>query len=305
MSRPSRGDAGGRAYLDLQNLARRQGRSTQSLLVLYVLERFLARLSTHRDRDRFVLKGGMLLAAWDARRATMDGDLLASGVSIDAEQILRAVADIAATPPQVEDGVQFLTDTAVATSIRDGDLYGGIRVTMRALLSTAEVKVQLDVSTGDPVTPGPQPITYPALRAVHQPVPLLGYPLPVVLAEKLCTAVDLGAANTRVRDYFDIATLTGRHDVAADDLLAALTATAAHRGVRLRPLTEVIGDLPATRSVTYTAFLRRLGPDAADAPARFQDVVDLVTAFADPALEGSLGDDARWNASYRTWHGPA
>lgn len=177
----------------------------------------------------------MLLAAWDARRATVDGDLLASGVSIAADQILRAVKDIAAIPPQVEDSAQFLTDTAVATPIRDGDLYGGIRVTMSARVSTAEVKVQLDVSTGDPVNPAPLPIDYPTLRTVDQPVPLLGYPLPVVLAEKLCTAVDLVAANTRVRDYFDIATLTGRHDVTADDLLAALTATAAHRECAFAP----------------------------------------------------------------------
>ena len=64
MTRPTRADPGGRAYLDLQNLARRQGRSTQVLLVMYVLERFLARLAA----GRFVLKGGMLMAAWDARR---------------------------------------------------------------------------------------------------------------------------------------------------------------------------------------------------------------------------------------------
>jgi hypothetical protein len=70
MSRPTRADAAGRAYLDLQNLARRQGRATQVLLVTYVLERFLARLAAGPDADRFVHKGGMLLAAWDARRVT-------------------------------------------------------------------------------------------------------------------------------------------------------------------------------------------------------------------------------------------
>jgi Nucleotidyl transferase AbiEii toxin, Type IV TA system len=77
VTRPTRADAGGRAYLDLQNLARRQGRPTQSLLVLYALERFLARLAAGPYADLFVLKGGMLLAVWDARRATVDGDFLA------------------------------------------------------------------------------------------------------------------------------------------------------------------------------------------------------------------------------------
>jgi hypothetical protein len=36
-----RDSAAGRAYLDLQALARRAGRPTQELLVMYVLERFL------------------------------------------------------------------------------------------------------------------------------------------------------------------------------------------------------------------------------------------------------------------------
>jgi hypothetical protein len=70
MSRPTRATAGGRAYLDLQNLARRDRRSTQELLVLYVLERFLARLAISGHREKFVLKGGMLLAALSARRPT-------------------------------------------------------------------------------------------------------------------------------------------------------------------------------------------------------------------------------------------
>ncbi len=135
MTRPTRADAAGHAYLDLQNLARRQGRATQVLLVMYVLERFLARLAAGPDADRFVLKGGMLLAAWDARRATVDGDLLTRGVSMDDAAILARVVAIATTPSPVEDGVAFLTDTATSTPIRDDDQYGGIRVTMHALVT--------------------------------------------------------------------------------------------------------------------------------------------------------------------------
>ena len=45
MIRPVRGTAAGRAYLDLQNRARREKRGTQELLTMYVVERWLARLS--------------------------------------------------------------------------------------------------------------------------------------------------------------------------------------------------------------------------------------------------------------------
>jgi hypothetical protein len=306
MSRPTRADAGGRAYLDLQNLARSQGRPTQALLVMYVLERFLARLATGRYAEQFVLKGGMLLAAWQARRATMDADLLAQGLTVDPEQVLATVTAIASAPPLAEDGVEFLTETATASVIRDGDLYGGVRVTMHTRVAAAEVKLQLDVSTGDPVTPAPQQITYPTLREIHSEVHILGYPLPSVLAEKLCTAVDLGVGNSRVRDYADLWTLTGTQDLDATDLATALAATARHRGVTLRTLSAAIRTqagpaYPAVRAATYTAYRRRLGPDADRLPADLTTVVDDVVAFADPLLAGALPKGARWRAAFRAW----
>jgi hypothetical protein len=63
MTRPTRASAAGQAYLDLQNRARSDGRGTQELMTLYVVERWLARLSASAYADQFVIKGGMLLAA--------------------------------------------------------------------------------------------------------------------------------------------------------------------------------------------------------------------------------------------------
>ena len=76
MRRPTRATAAGQAYLDLQNRARAEGRATQELLTLYVVERWLARLSMSPYTDQFIIKGGMLLAAYDARRPTADLDAL-------------------------------------------------------------------------------------------------------------------------------------------------------------------------------------------------------------------------------------
>lgn len=98
MSKPTRASADGRAYLDLQNLARRQHRSTQELLVLYVLERFLARLAASAHREKFVLKGGMLLAALNARRPTVDADLLATHLRNDTHEVLAGSSRSPAPP---------------------------------------------------------------------------------------------------------------------------------------------------------------------------------------------------------------
>jgi len=302
VTRTTRADAGGRAYLDLQNLARRQGRQTQTLMIMYVLERFLARLQNSEYADRFVLKGGMLLAAWEARRATVDADFLIRSLNLDEESVLRRVVQIAELPAPVEDGVEFRTDTAKASTIRDGDLYGGVRIAMDATVAGAVVKLRLDISTGDPVAPPPTIVDYPTLLGDHPRLRILGYPLPVVLAEKLCTAVELGAGNSRIRDYADIWTLTRSHDIAAADLLIALAATSEHRGVTLRPLNEVLGDYGVVRASAYTAYRRRLGPDATKLPEDFTQVVNDVIAFAGPALASGVASRAIWTALSASWN---
>lgn len=303
MSRPTRDNPGGEAYLDLQNLARIQSRTTQELLVLYALERFLARLASSPHARAFVLKGGMLLAAFDARRPTVDADLLATNLSNDAEAVLARIRDVAATQPgPPDDGVTFDLQSARARVIREENLYSGIRVTLHAAVATARVKVQLDVNFGDPVTPAPQLITYPTLRASHPPIRVLGYPLVTVIAEKLCTAIDLGDASTRVRDSADLWILSRRHDFAAEDVRDALTATAQHRGIALQSLSEVLHDLAALRTDVYTAFLARVGEADLGLPSQFDDLLVDVIAFADPILGSEpLGD---WSATTRTWTGP-
>lgn len=68
MRAPTRADAAGRPYLDLRKLAREKQRPVDELLQFYVLEAFLAQLASPRFADRLVLKGGVLLAAFDERR---------------------------------------------------------------------------------------------------------------------------------------------------------------------------------------------------------------------------------------------
>lgn len=102
MTRVQRDTAAGRAYLDVQNLARRSGRSTDELLHLYALEGFLARLSASTAADRLVLEGGMLLAVWDARRPTRDIDLAGRRMPGEVDGVRDLLRTVAAVP--VDDG---------------------------------------------------------------------------------------------------------------------------------------------------------------------------------------------------------
>jgi hypothetical protein len=299
MSRLTRQTVAGRAYLDLQNRARREGRGTQELLTLYVVERWLARLAESPYRDQFVLKGGMLLAAFDARRPTADADALARGMSSDEATVTGRITMVARWPV-ADDGVEFRPETMTSRLIRDDAVYSGLRVSMDTRLGTANVKFRLDVNFGDPVTPAPRVVDLPSLRRGEPPVRVLGYPIETILAEKVATAIALGAANTRVRDYADVYILTGRYDLPYEKTRAALLATAGFRGTALAPLTAVVDNLVDLRRATYAAYKISLGSDGNGLPADFGDVVSAVAAYADPLI-ASMTKISVWNAGRRRW----
>jgi hypothetical protein len=283
MTGPTRATPAGRAYRDLQNVARRQGRTTQELLTMYVVERWLARLSRSAYSGDFVLKGGMLLAAYGYRRPTVDADAWARNLSSEPTVVGRRVAEIAVLEDP-DDGVAFEAGSVTAQVIRQDAVYTGVRVTMGASLATAAVTLRLDVSFGDPITPRPGFVEVPALRPDMPAVRVLGYPIATVLAEKIVTAIDLGPANTRVRDYADIASLLAGGAPNEDVVRAAVRATAAFRGVVLRPLSGAVADLVLLRSSAYDAYRRGLGAAGAGLPRTFGEVVGVVADYVDRLL---------------------
>jgi hypothetical protein len=266
---------------------------------MYVVERWLARLSRSRYAKDFVLKGGTLLAACGSRRPTVDADALARNMAADQQTVKQRVTEIASIDDP-DDGVEYLTGTATTAIIRDDAIYSGVRVTMAARIATAQVKLRLDINFGDPVTPGPRLIDLPALRPDTKEIRILGYPVETVLAEKLTTAIELGPANTRVRDYADIFVLTGTQSFSCASARETLTATAAFRETAIRPLSDAIQDIVSLRARTYTAYRRGLGPDAERLPEHFGQVVEAVITFADPLIK-SVGLGDTWNPRHRRW----
>jgi len=121
---PSRATIAGQAYLDLRRKARQDRRPVDELIQLYVLEGFLARLAQTPFAERFVLKGGMLLAALGERRPTRDIDLQASTTGSDTGTMLAAVRQIAGTP--LPDGVVFDAAMAILTIHHWSDYRAGL-----------------------------------------------------------------------------------------------------------------------------------------------------------------------------------
>jgi predicted nucleotidyltransferase component of viral defense system len=295
VTRATKGATAGQRYLDLQREAKRTDRLTDELIQLYSLECFLDRL-VHSDFARkFVLKGGVLLAALDARRPTRDIDLAASALDNDVGAILKIIKNIAEIA--LDDGLVFDADRATAETIREDDNYSGVRVTLGGMLSRAVVRLHVDINTGDPIWPEPQQVRLPRLLAGELIV--RGYPLEMVLAEKIVTAIARGTANTRWRDFVDIYTLMQRHNINGQSLRQSLLRVAQFRDLALTPLKLVLADYAGLAQQRWLAWLKKQRLESR-VPAEFSSVINLVCDFSDPAITGEFTYEV-WHSAARSW----
>jgi hypothetical protein len=114
-----------------------------------------------------------------------------------------------------------------------------------------------------------------------------GYPLAMVHAEKIVTAITRGTTSTRWRDFADIYLLARHHPIDGDELSASVREVALHRGTHLAPLGQTVAGYGAIGQQRWGAWRRRQLLDDR-LPANFKDVLDTVIAFADPAITGAV-----------------
>ncbi len=215
----------------LLNLAHARGQPMELLLTRYALERLLHRLSLSPHRERFVLKGAMLLATWfdEPHRATRDVDLLGFGDAAH-EALLGTFRDIMAV--ELDDGVSFDLKGLKIEAIREELEYGGSRLRTTAALAGARIPITVDIGFGDAVEPGVEDIDLPVL--LDRPSPhLRAYPPETVIAEKFHAMVVLGRANSRMKDYYDVWMLTSTFGFVPERLQRAIAATFARRNTEI------------------------------------------------------------------------
>lgn len=219
-------------------LAKQRGDDYNLLLNRFGLERLLYRLSVSPHATRFLLKGALLFAYWydDPHRPTRDVDLLGFGQD-DAEHLLAIFGEIAAT--DMGDGIVFDLDSVRADEIREDNTYGGTRISLVGKINNARCTLQIDIGFGDAVTPTAQTVAFPTLLNDFKAPVLKVYPVYTVIAEKYQAMVVLGLANSRMKDFYDLAVIARRTDLDGKTLAAAISATFARRKTPLpseRPL---------------------------------------------------------------------
>jgi predicted nucleotidyltransferase component of viral defense system len=287
MHEPKR-NVGASVRARLVNLAKERNQPNDLLLTRYALERLLYRLSTTKHRERFVLKGAMLMATWfeDPFRPTRDLDLLGFG-DPDPQAMLALFREVLAI--EADDGVVFDVKGLAVDLIREELEYGGLRIKTGAAIAGARVRIVVDVGFGDAIEPDATELLLPVLLDLPAPR-LRAYPRETVIAEKFQAMVALGRANSRMKDFYDIWLLSRTYDFEGDALARAIAATFARRKTPIPAeppyaLTRAFADDRAKQQ-QWASFAEAIG---AELPALAQIVDDLAGFLMPRAAEaGSL-----------------
>lgn len=215
----------------LMNMADGDNKRYQQLVLRYLHERLLYRLSKSDYGERFILKGGVLLYAFEefVPRPTSDIDFLGDRIANDKGIILDAFKSILAMSSG-DDGITFQSDTLTADDITVEKKYPGIRIGIVCKLGTYKQNLTMDIGFGDVVIPKPVDMEYPTIfDSMDEPV-VKAYSLEAVVAEKFQTMIDRGRFNSRMKDYFDLYRIFSAHQFDNALLSEAIKATFENRG---------------------------------------------------------------------------
>lgn len=194
----------------LLKVSKKSGIPYMTILVRYLQERLLYRVSQSEFKENFYLKGGALLYAFNQEKArpTKDIDFLGAHISNDRKYIKAVFAEIARVACE-EDGATYDPDTIEVIDITQEKKYHGARLTMTAYLDTVRQQISMDIGFGDLVTPGPQNLSYPLLLEGVPNVNLLAYSIETVVAEKFEAMISLSVNNSRMKDFYDLYRILG------------------------------------------------------------------------------------------------
>ncbi len=290
----------------LQNIAKEGGNTFAELLQLYVMERFLYRLSQSDYADTFILKGALLFAVWEPeydRRTTMDIDLLGfTENSLDhLEQIVRVICETKVE----DDGIRFDLENMRAERIKEDADYEGVRIRTFAYLERSRIPLQVDIGFGDALVPDAVSATLPAI--LDFPAPQLRcYQQLTVIAEKFQAMIKLGNLNSRMKDFYDIWNIIQHETISGAELQKACVATFEHRKTPFN-----LGDdffsrefsQSPEKQIQWAAFIRKQGIQDI-APNSFEDVAIQLQDFFHPMGEDQIAGNtfsALWTIG-GPWH---
>lgn len=288
----------------LMNIARAEGVDFDALLLRYFQERFLYRLSISAFSDHLVLKGGLLLICLKIPRSrpTKDIDFLAEQVKndpVELENIFREIVEISC-----DDGVRFNTSSLTSECIKESADYEGIRLKVDATLGQARKRLQMDIGFGDIIIPKAKLMDFPTLLEEKSPK-LKVYSIESIISEKFEAMVKLAMVNSRMKDFYDVYSLSLSHSFQDNRLKKAIESTFQKRKTPLsdNPLAfrpEFHKD--KGRQKQWIAFLRK--SRLSDVNKEFIEIMERITIFLRPiviSIKDRTRVDKSWDSATGCW----
>lgn len=270
----------------LLNIARQDGLDYQLLIIRYLYERLLYRLSVSDYRDKFFLKGGALLYAFEKEipRPTLDIDFLGVKIKNDLAHIKNVFAEICSMTCD-EDGISFDISSINTEDITEGRDYTGIRVTLVARLDTIKQVLKMDVGFGDVVIPQPLVLSYPSVMEELPQATIMVYSLESVVAEKFQAMIELSEVNSRYKDFYDVYKILKNHSLNMETVSDAIRATFKNRETWYQPNHPLFTKEFATDSARNQQWNRFLKKIKLDVSLKFEDVMSLISSVLEPIYE--------------------
>lgn len=282
--------------------ANETGRRNEFLINQYFYERFLYRIGKSKYKNKLFLKGGLLLITYDTSdkmRPTKDLDFSVKNFPITEKSVIKMVGEIISLDYH-KDGVNFDESTLELKPITEWADYEGWRVSIRAYFLDTKTNSTLtvDIATGDVIFPEPVELIYPALLENEEAI-VMAYSSESVVAEKFQAILRLGAANSRMKDFYDIFHIAGCKTFELFVLKDAVEKTLENRETELPENLEAFFRIIRSSDELkdfWKGFIRRINKPEYES---FDFIIDKIEKFLIPLF--TCEDNRQWNNEKWLW----
>lgn len=282
----------------LLNLAKDRHEDFGYVLIQYVMQRLLYRLSVSEFKHQFLLKGALLFSIWNVgtHRPTRDVDFLCYGEH-EVDALVLIFKQICTSSDDEADGLEFDIGSIHGEKIIENAPSSGIRITGKAVLAKAKIPFQVDIGFGDVVTPEAEYAILPCYLELPAPS-LKVYPVYTVVAEKFHAMVVLDITNSRMKDFYDIWFLSCQLEFDGQILATAIQNTFKNRATQIPKLAKVFTGVfneDAQKQIQWKAFLRK--SQLEHAPEDLKEITQQIQAMLQPLVTSLLQNKSftrRW-----------
>lgn len=183
------------------NLAKQTNIPNKYIIQNFMFEALLKRISNSNYKDKFIIKGGLLLSSIFGvnLRSTMDLDTTIKGLPLNKSTITKVITEIINI--DLKDNITFEIENI--KDIREEDLYSGYNVNLKADFDGLKTNLMIDITTGDIITYKEVEFKYNTLFD-NDTINIMTYNYETIIAEKFETIISRNIDNTRMKDYYDL-----------------------------------------------------------------------------------------------------